>query len=101
MRFRIQVERGPLTKIVIFRPDEQHLPDEQKTYFTEVSMGLLGEDKTDFLEPDDLFVDGNKVGIDRNRLQERLGHSDPNRLIMPAQVFREFLNDLKNKQDEY
>jgi len=100
MRFRIQVERGPLTKIVIFKPNEQHLPDEQKTYFTEVSMGLLGDDKTDFLEPEELFMDGNKVGIDRNRLQERLGHSDLSKLIMPAEVFREFLNSHREKEEE-
>jgi len=100
MRYRIQVDRGPLTRIVIFKPDEAHLPDSQKTYFTAFSMGLLGDDNTDFLEPDDLFVEGGRVGVDLDCLQARLGHSDLSRLIMPAETFRKFLDDYKNKQNE-
>ncbi|MBB6689954.1 hypothetical protein H7B90_00920 [Cohnella xylanilytica] len=93
MRFRIQVERSPMTKIVIFRPDEAKLPDNQKTYFTEVSMGFLGDDPTDFLQPDDLFAEGNRVGVDLSRLEARLGHSNLSPLIMPAETFRRFMFD--------
>jgi|HigsolmetaAR206D_1030411.scaffolds.fasta_scaffold10922_2 hypothetical protein len=100
MRYRIQVDRGPLTRIVIFKPDEAHLPDSQKTYFTAFSMGLLGDDKTDFLEPDDLFVEGGRVGVDLDRLQARLGHSDLGRLIMPAETFRRFLEQQKDKKED-
>jgi hypothetical protein len=100
MRFRIQVERSPMTKIVIFRPDEAHLPDSQKTYFAEFSMGLLGDDKTDFLEPEDLIVEDGRVGVDLNRLEARMGHTDLSRLIMPAETFRQFLKQQKDKNEE-
>ncbi|MBB6676459.1 hypothetical protein [Cohnella lubricantis] len=89
-----------MTKIVIFRPDEARLPDSQKTYFTEVSMGFLENDRTDFLEPNDLFVEGNLVGVDRNRLEARLGHSDLDKLIMPAEMFRRFLEQHKKDNEE-
>lgn len=93
MRYRIQVERGPLTKIVIFRPDEVNLPDDQKTYFTEVSFGVIGDDADSvFLEAEDLIVEGDKIGVDRNRLQSRLGSSELQKLIMPAAEFRRFLD---------
>lgn len=100
MRFRIAVERGPLTRIAIFNPDELHLPDSQKQYFTEVTFGVLGEDKTDFLESNDLFFDGERVGVDLDRLQSRLGHSDLNRLIMPVDAFRKFLEQHRDKDQK-
>ncbi|MHA6484518.1 hypothetical protein ACX1C1_21710 [Paenibacillus sp. strain BS8-2] len=78
MRYRIQVERGPMTKIVIFRPDEAGIPDEQKTYFTEVKMGMLGqEDPASLLSIDDLFVDGSRVAVDLTKYQARTGRVAP------------------------
>jgi hypothetical protein len=92
MRYRIQVERGPMTKIVIFRPDEASLPDEQKTYFTEMTMGFLGQgDPTAFLSADDLYVDGGRVAVDLTKYLARTGCTAPLSYQIPADEFRVFL----------
>lgn len=60
MRYRIQVDLGPQSRIAIFRPGESHLPDSQKTYFTEVKMGVMADQPdSPVLEADDLVVEEN------------------------------------------
>lgn len=101
MRFRIQVDLGPQSRIAIFRPDEHHLPDNQKTYFTEVKMGVLADQPDSaILEPEDLVVDGKNIGVDLNRFQQRTGRTDTPNFVMPADAFRQFLMDYKEKNEE-
>lgn len=101
MRYRIQVERGPMTKIVIFRPDQAYLPDEHKTYFTEVKMGLLGQDDpATLLSPDDLYYDGSSIAVDLAKYQLRTGRPMPASLQIPADEFRTFLEKQRNREIE-
>jgi hypothetical protein len=58
MRFRIQVDIGPRTRIAIFRPDENHLLDEQKTYFSEVKLGVLAD------QPDSAILEASDIVVD-------------------------------------
>jgi hypothetical protein len=97
LRYHLQVEYGPRKRVVIFKPDELNKPDEQKTFFTSVEFGEI-QDNADFLQPDDLIVEDGRVGVDLNRLQERFGCTDLDQLIMPADLFRQFLE--KYKQDD-
>lgn len=99
--YRIQVEYGPLTKIAIFRPDETHLPDEKKTYLTEFQLGLLGDKPADeLLKAEDLFTEGNNVGVDLTRYQQRTGLSEPSNFNMEANELRKFLEELKNRNND-
>lgn len=101
MRYRIQVESGPMTKIIIFRPDEASLPDEQKTYFTEVKMGLLGqEDPAVLLSVDDLYIDGSRMAVDLTKYQARTGRSAPPSYQIPADEFRAFLKQQKKQMQD-
>jgi len=69
LRYRLQVNTSP-KKIAIFKPDEQHLPDEKKTFFAELSFGTYDE-STVMLTADDLIVDENgRIGIDRELLNQ-------------------------------
>lgn len=94
--FRIQVNFGPQTRIAIFRPDENHLPDEQKSYFSEVKLGTLADEPDSaVLEASDLIIDGTKIGVDLTRFRQRTGRSDAPNFIMPADEFRKYIEDLK------
>jgi hypothetical protein len=100
MRFRIQVDLGPQTRIAIFQPDESHLPDEQKTYFTEMKMGVLADQPDSaILVASDLIVDGSSVGVDLTRFRERTGRTDTPNFVMPADAFRKFIEDYKEKEE--
>jgi len=69
LRYRLQVDMNQ-KKIAILKPNEQHLPDEQKTFFFELSFGTSDE-QTVMLTADDLIVDETgRIGIDRGRLGE-------------------------------
>ncbi|GBG09461.1 hypothetical protein PAT3040_04107 [Paenibacillus agaridevorans] len=92
MRYRIQVERGPMTKIVIFRLDENSLPDNDKTFFTEAKMGLLGqEDPAALLSVDDLYIEDKRVAVNLTKYQARTGRPAPPSYQIPADEFRAFL----------
>jgi hypothetical protein len=99
--FRIQVEYGPKSKIVIFKPSESNLPDEQKTYFTQVEFGQLEDQKaSELLQPEDLFIEGNTVGVDLSKYQQRTGLPEPPNYIINAFLFKRFLDDIKKSSEE-
>jgi hypothetical protein len=100
MHFRIQVDLGPQTRIAIFRPDESHLADEQKTYFTEMKIGVLADQPDSaILEASDLIVEGNSVGVDLTQFRQRTGRTDTPNFIMPADAFRKFVEEYKEKEE--
>ncbi|MEK3882379.1 hypothetical protein [Paenibacillus sp. PL2-23] len=100
MKYRIQVERGPMTKIIIFRPDEADLLDEQKTYFTEISMGYLGQaDPSFLLTTADLTYDGHRIAVDLTKYQARTGLTSPPSYQIPADEFRAFLEQQKRENE--
>jgi hypothetical protein len=101
MRFRIQVDLGPQRRIAIFRPDENHLPDEQKTYFSEVKFGVMADHADNaLLEPEEIVFDGQHLGVDLTRFRQRTGRTDTPNFAMPADLFRQLLQDLKEKKEE-
>jgi len=68
LRYRMQVDYKPF-RIAIFKPDEMHLPDEQKTYFSEVVFGPPGQPDVVMLTADDLIVDETgRIGVDLSRI---------------------------------
>jgi hypothetical protein len=99
--FRIQVNFGPQTRIAIFRPDENHLPLEQKTYFSEVKLGVLADEPDSaILEASDLVVDGSNIGVDLTQFRQRTGRTDTPNFIMPADAFRKFVDEYIEGQNE-
>jgi hypothetical protein len=90
-----------MTKIVIFRPDEASLPDEHKTYFTEVKMGVLGQDDpATLLSPDDLYYDGSRIAVDLAKYQLRTGRQMPASFQLPADEFRAYLEQQRKREKE-
>ncbi|REK54753.1 MAG: hypothetical protein C6W55_10515 [Thermobacillus sp.] len=65
--YRLQVDTMK-KKIAILKPNEQHLPDVEKTFFAELSFGTYDE-STVMLTADDLIVDeSGRIGVDFEKL---------------------------------
>jgi len=101
MRYRIQVDLGPQRRIAIFRPDESSVPNEQKTYFSEVKFGIMADHaESALLEPEEIVFDGQQLAVDLTKFRKRTGRTDTPNFAMPAEAFRQLLQDMKDKEAE-
>lgn len=95
LRYRLQVDTMK-KKIAILKPNEQHLPDEKKTFFAELSLGTYDE-STVMLTADDLIVDENgRIGVNF----ERIGRLPANaRFGITTEELKRFRDNIQNKSE--